>query len=402
MKKPQIPDNEVERLKNLQSHQLLNDLPDEDYDLITKLASDICGTSISLVTLIDSKKQVFKSSQGLDLKETSRDISFCAHAINTPKRSLIVNDVTLDERFKENPLVTEDPKIAFYAGIPLMSKEGHALGTLCVLDHKPKVLSTSQLKALKSLAKLVERLFESRKKSLELEKVYSQLEVQKTQTEEIAYSIAHDLKNPLDSIQGFLELLQNDTGTSLGEEAVKYINYATQSTYKMTGLIYEILAFAKLTSQKNTIERVDVEPIIKNIIDLNLPIIKSNSIAITYSKLPKIDTSKSTFSLVLRNLIGNAIKYRSKVKPLVIEIKIKNESDRWVIHISDNGLGIKESNLDKIFKPFYKEDSQSGDGVGMGLAVCKKNILNLGGDIWVTSEHGNGSTFSFNLPKQKL
>jgi|AntRauTorckE5430_2_1112549.scaffolds.fasta_scaffold00639_6 signal transduction histidine kinase len=402
MKKPQIPDNEVERLKNLQSHQLLDDLPDEDYDLITKLASDICGTSISFVTLIDSKKQVFKSSQGLDLKETSRDISFCAHAINTPKRSLIVNDVTLDERFKENPLVTEDPKIAFYAGIPLMSKEGYALGTLCILDHKPKVLSTSQLKALKSLAKLVERLFESRKKSLELEKVYSQLEVQKTQTEEIAYSIAHDLKNPLDNIQGFLELLQNDTGTSLGEEAVRYINYATQSTYKMTGLIYEILAFAKLTSQKNTIERVDVEPIIKNIVDLNLPIIKSNSIAITYSKLPKIYTSKSTFSLVLRNLIGNAIKYRSKVKPLVIKIKIKNESDRWVIHISDNGLGIKESNLDKIFKPFYKEDSQSDDGVGMGLAVCKKTILNLGGDIWVTSEHGNGSTFSFNLPKQNL
>jgi hypothetical protein len=402
MKKPQIPDNEVERLKNLQSHQLLDDLPDEDYDLITKLASDICGTSISLVTLIDSKKQVFKSSQGSDLKETSRDISFCAHAINTPKRSLIVNDVTLDERFKENPLVTEDPKIAFYAGIPLMSKEGYALGTLCILDHKPKVLSTSQLKALKSLAKLVERLFESRKKSLELEKVYSQLEVQKTQTEEIAYSIAHDLKNPLDNIQGFLELLQNDTGTSLGEEAVRYINYATQSTYKMTGLIYEILAFAKLTSQKNTIERVDVEPIIKNIVDLNLPIIKSNSIAITYSKLPKIYTSKSTFSLVLRNLIGNAIKYRSKVKPLVIKIEIKNESDRWVIHISDNGLGIKESNLDKIFKPFYKEDSQSDDGVGMGLAVCKKTILNLGGDIWVTSEHGNGSTFSFNLPKQNL
>jgi signal transduction histidine kinase len=336
------------------------------------------------------------------LKESSRDISFCAHAINTPKRSLIVNDVTLDERFKENPLVTEDPKIAFYAGIPLMSKEGYALGTLCILDHKPKVLSTSQLKALKSLAKLVERLFESRKKSLELEKVYSQLEVQKTQTEEIAYSIAHDLKNPLDNIQGFLELLQNDTGTSLGEEAVRYINYATQSTYKMTGLIYEILAFAKLTSQKNTIERVDVEPIIKNIVDLNLPIIKSNSIAITYSKLPKIYTSKSTFSLVLRNLIGNAIKYRSKVKPLVIKIKIKNESDRWVIHISDNGLGIKESNLDKIFKPFYKEDSQSDDGVGMGLAVCKKTILNLGGDIWVTSEHGNGSTFSFNLPKQNL
>ncbi len=402
MKKPLIPDNEVERLKDLQSHQLLNGLPDEDYDLITKLASDICGTSISFITLIDSKKQVFKSRQGINLKETSRDISFCAHAINTLGKLLIVNDANLDERFKENPLVIKDPKITFYAGMPLMSKKGYALGTLCVFDNKPKVLSTSQIQALKSLAKFVEHLFESHKKSLELEKVYSQLEAQKNQTEEIAYAIAHDLKNPLDSIQGFLELLQRETGTSLGEEALQYINYATQSTHKMTGLIYEILAFAKLTSQKNVNERVDVEPIIESIIDLNLPIIKSNTIAINYSELPKIHTSKASFSIVLRNLIGNAIKYRSKIRPLVIEIKIKKEPNRWVIHISDNGLGIKESNLDKIFRPFYKEDSQSDVGVGMGLAVCKKIILNLGGDIWVTSKLGSGSTLSFNLPKQSL
>jgi hypothetical protein len=400
MKKPLIPDNEIERLKDLHSYQLLDGLPDEDYDLITKLASDICGTSISLITLIDSKKQVFKSRQGIDLKETSRDIAFCAHAIHTPEKLLIVNDATLDERFKENPLVTKDPKLVFYAGMPLMSKKGYALGTLCVFDNKPKVLSTSQIQSLKSLAKLVERLFESRKKSLELEKVYSQLEAQKNQTEEIAYAIAHDLKNPLDSIQGFLELLQRETETSLGEEALQYIDYATQSTHKMTGLIYEILDFAKLTSQKNVIESVDVEPIIESIIDLNLPIIKSNTIAINYSELPKIYTSKTLFSIVLRNLIGNAIKYRSIVKSLVIEIKIEDESDQWVIHISDNGLGIKKSNQDKIFRPFYKEDSQSDAGVGMGLAVCKKIILNLGGDIWVTSEPGTGSTFNFNLPKQ--
>ena len=151
MKNPPIPSNEADRLKELYRLKLLDNLPDEDLDLITKLASDICGTKVSLVTLIDTNTQVFKSKHGTELEKTSRDIAFCSHAINTPDKMLIVNDATQDERFKDNPLVTEQPHIAFYAGMPLSTKDGLALGTLCVLDSKPKVLSASQIESLKSL-----------------------------------------------------------------------------------------------------------------------------------------------------------------------------------------------------------------------------------------------------------
>lgn len=399
MIKPPIPSNETERLKELHSLKLIEGLPDEDYDLITKLASDICETPISLITLIDSKTQLFKSKQGLEIDKTPRDYAFCAHAINTPDKMLIVNDAKEDERFKDNPFVTEDPHIAFYAGMPISTKEGTALGTLCVLDSKPKVLSASQIKALKSLAKLVERLFESRRNSLELEKVYAQMQLHKSQSEEIAYSIAHDLKNPLDSIQGFLELLQHEADTSLGEEAQQYVEYAKQSTQKMTGLIYEILAFAKLTSSDQNMEQVEVEPIIQNIINLNLPTIKSENIEIEYKDLPKIKTSKTLFSIVLRNLISNAIKYRSPDRSLKINIKIQDIVDEWKISVTDNGAGIQKQNLEKIFRPFYKEDKNNHTGVGMGLAACKKIILNLGGNISVESEPGKGSVFSFTIPK---
>lgn len=399
MTKPPIPNNEAERLKELHSLRLIEGLPDEDLDLITKLASDICETKISLVTLIDSKTQFFKSKHGVEIDKTSRDVAFCGHAINSPEKMLIVNDAKEDERFKDNPLVTSDPNIAFYAGMPISTKQGSALGTLCVLDSKPKVLSTSQINALKSLTKLVERLFESRRKSLELEKVYTQMQLHKSQSEEIAYSIAHDLKNPLDSIQGFLELLQQDAGTSLGDEAQQYIEYAQQSTEKMTGLIYEILAFAKLTSINEEKEAVEIEPVIQNIIDLNLPVIKSENIEIDYKDLPKINTSKTLFSIVLRNLIGNAIKYRSSDRALRIKIEIQDKLDEWKISVVDNGIGIQKQNLEKIFKPFYKEDKNNHSGVGMGLAACKKIILNLDGNIEVESEPGKGSVFSFTIPK---
>jgi signal transduction histidine kinase len=399
MKKPTIPSNELERLKALNSYKLFDNLQDEDLDLITQLASDICGTKVSLVTLIDAKHQIFKSKVGLEVDKTSRDVAFCAHAINDPQKVFIVNDAREDERFKSNPLVTGDPHIAFYAGMPLSSKDGYALGTLCVIDSKPKVLSASQIDALKNLAKLVQRLFESRKQSLELKHTQDQLEMHKNQADEIAYSIAHDLKNPLDSIQGFLELLHLENETTLGEEAKAYINYAKQSTQKMTGLIYEILAFAKLSNTSIENEIVEVEPIIENIIDLNLPTIKSENIDVEYKKLPKIKTSKLLFSIILRNLVGNAIKFRSPDRNLKINIEIVDNTQHWTVSVTDNGKGIQKQNLEKIFRPFYKEDKNTTNGVGMGLASCKKIILTLGGQFDVESEFGVGSRFSFNLPK---
>lgn len=399
MKKPPIPSNEAERLKELQDLRLLEDLPDEDLDLITKLASDICGTKVSLITLIDSKTQIFKSRQGTELEKTSRDVAFCAHAINTPDKMLIVNDATEDERFKENPLVTGDPNIAFYAGMPLSTKAGMALGTLCVIDSKPKVLSASQIETLKSLAGLVERLFESRRDTIELEKLYNHLQLHKNHAEEMVYTIVHDLRNPIGSMQSFLELLINGPDNNLSENELRYLKYASKSSQKMMELISEILDFAKFAPASEETELFDVNTVVKNIIDLNLPTIKSENIEVEYKNLPEIRTSKTLFTIVLRNLIGNAIKYKSPKRPLKIKIEVKDKTDEWILSVSDNGKGIRKENQEKIFKLFYKEDGKDASGVGMGLATSKKIVLNLGGQFWIDSEFGEGSTFSFNIPK---
>ena len=152
MKKPAIPANEKQRQAALESYAILDSSPEMAYDDIATLASMICGTPIALVTLIDNDRQWFKANVGLDAAETSRDISFCGHAIHDVK-VFEVDDARLDERFADNPLVQEGPKIRFYAGAPLIDRQGFALGTLCVIDKEPKKLSADQIKALEALAR---------------------------------------------------------------------------------------------------------------------------------------------------------------------------------------------------------------------------------------------------------
>lgn len=154
--------NESARLEALRRYGILDTLSDELLDGITQVAADLCETPIALVSLVDPTRQWFKSCIGLDAKETSRDVAFCAHAIENPDALMEVEDTRLDPRFHDNPLVTGDPHIRFYAGKPLVTPDGFALGTLCVIDNKPRKLTQPQRNGLIRLSKVVTDLFNER------------------------------------------------------------------------------------------------------------------------------------------------------------------------------------------------------------------------------------------------
>jgi anti-sigma regulatory factor (Ser/Thr protein kinase) len=165
---PAMPENEAARLEALHRYRILDTEPERSFDDLTLLASHICGTPMALISLVDADRQWFKSRIGIPISETARAVSFCAHAINHHDL-FIVPDARHDERFRDNQLVTGAPEIRFYAGAPLVTPDGHALGTLCVLDRVARTLSREQLEALTALCHQAEAQLELRRHVLELE-----------------------------------------------------------------------------------------------------------------------------------------------------------------------------------------------------------------------------------------
>jgi len=184
------PNHEKKRLKVLWQYEVLDTVPEEMFDDLTELAARICEAPIALISLVDEKRQWFKSKVGTSVKETSRDVSFCAHAI---KQSglFIVPDAAQDQRFADSVLVKSDPKIRFYAGAPLVTPDGYALGTLCVIDKVPRELHPDQKQALTILARHVVSQLELRRRSRELAAVREHQEELRGEVQRLRKALAN-------------------------------------------------------------------------------------------------------------------------------------------------------------------------------------------------------------------
>lgn len=182
MQKPPFPANEAERLSSLADHYILDTPSEPVFDAVTTLAAKICDTPYAFITLLDSRRQWFKSTYGMDLLETAREESFCGHAILS-EDLMEVPDATQDPRFHDNPFVLGDFHGRFYAGKPIHSAEGQALGTLCVMDRKPRQLEPEQAEAISTLAQLVEKLLTTRRQQARLAWLGTVLD---TMSEEVA------------------------------------------------------------------------------------------------------------------------------------------------------------------------------------------------------------------------
>ena len=194
-----VPRNEARRLEVLWQYNVLDTVPEEVFDDLTELAARICGAQIALISLVDEKRQWFKSRVGLTATETSREISFCAHAI-LQRDLFIVPDATKDERFAQNPLVTSEPRIRFYAGAPLVTPDGQALGTLCVIDKVPRHLRAEQQQALRVLARHVMSQLELRRRARQLTEAQTSQEATRHELEKACVEVGR-LKRQLARFQ---------------------------------------------------------------------------------------------------------------------------------------------------------------------------------------------------------
>ncbi len=173
---PAIPSNDAQRLEELNRYKILDTVPEQEYDNLISIASTICETPIALFSLVDKDRQWFKSKRGLNTTETSREVSFCAHAINEVDQLFEISDTSKDKRFFDNPLTNEGLNIKFYAGMPIKSSSGKGLGTICVIDSKPRKLNDNQRETLKALSKQISFILEQRLCSLQTKRHKERLE----------------------------------------------------------------------------------------------------------------------------------------------------------------------------------------------------------------------------------
>lgn len=432
----QQPELEQKRLKELRSYDILDSLTEKDYEDITNLASIICDAPIALISLVDKDRQWFKSHHGLDAEETHRQHSFCSHAIINPDEPFIIPDSRLDERFKNNPLVTGNPNIVFYAGIPLVSGNGYGLGTFCIIDVKPRSLTQTQLDALNILAGQVMKLLELRKintdltlkkelleiktKNLdsiiaqrvaEIEDQKSQLEKANKELQAFNYISSHDLQEPLRKIQTFASLIAEREFKNLSESGREYFLKIGKASSRMSHLIKDLLAYSRTSAQKRVFDTVSLKAVVNDIQNDLVEENEQKNATVTVLNNGYLNVIAFQFRQVISNLISNSLKFsRPGVPPqitidyeLVKRIEITNGiSERKEYHLisfQDNGIGFDNKYNEKIFELFQRLETRDLQiGTGIGLAIVKKIIENHEGQIFAESVPDEGTMFRIYIP----
>jgi len=390
-----LPDSEAERLESLASYAVLDTDPELGFDDLTALASEILGMPIALVSLVDAGRQWFKSRHGLDATETPRDVAFCAHAI-LQAAPFVVPDAHDDIRFHDNPLVTGGPLVRAYAGVPLITPQGHALGTLCVIDHRPRQLSPGQLAILERLGR----------------QVVTQLELRRTRglaikasavKSEFLATMSHEIRTPLNGVLGLTDLLLD---TPLSAHQRELATTVRASGDHLLAVLNDVLDFSKLESGKVTIERIaiDVEQLVAQVVALVAPAAHAKGLTLAARCVLGGTAHRVGDPTRLRqgllNLLGNAIKFTS-TGGVTVHVEARDDGPEVRFVVRDTGIGIAAEHLPALFQRFSQADSSMTrrfGGTGLGLAITRRIIELMGGEVGVTSRPGVGSEFWFQLP----
>lgn len=390
------------RLKALEAYKVMDTLPEKMYDDIVQIASFVCEMPIVLLSLVDDKRQFFKSKVGVEVTQTPIEYAVCHHAILSEEELFEVEDLRLDPRFENNPLVTESPKMVSYFGVPLKNSEGISFGTLSVISQdKPKILSDRQKVILKKLAKQVIHLLELRKQNFELTRYQEEADYYSKQMEEFAHTAAHDLRAPLRAIKSFLQLIEMKREGELAEKEQKYFEFINTNVDTMNQLIVDLLDYAKSDSKIDEKESIDLNAFLEQIFHNLVEHHHSSNSNLVIKLLPTIYSSKLALHMIFYNLIDNALKYRSQDRALEVKISCKSDLFHYYFEVEDNGIGIASEYYESIFKPFKRLHTKSEyPGSGLGLATVKKMIQKLGGAISIKSSLGMGTTFLITIPKE--
>lgn len=398
MKAP-LPVNETDRLAALYSLNVLDSAPEKDFDDIVALASAVCGVPMSLVSLIDADRQWFKARTGTDLTETSRDLSFCAHAI-LGRDLLVVPDARQDGRFADNPAVAVDGGVRFYAGAPLITTDGYGLGTLCVVDSAPRRLDLEQLQALRALARQVTSQLEMRRYAIALANTTARLQELERRKDELADLVGGELRAPLRLMSTYLEGLGR-TGYQDAEMADLVGRACAAHVRGLRDLLDHLtsMADAGVGTESLHMREIDLNRLTQRAVEAVRPIAATKQIWILdHAAGPSMPIIADPVRLeqVLMHLLFAAVKYTPSGGRVRVGTEIESGP---AIRLDD--MDLPDGMRPDLFPHLYYgtiANSADASGSDQGLAVAKRILDAHHATVALSDRPGDGTSLHVVFP----
>ncbi|NYH21037.1 hybrid sensor histidine kinase/response regulator [Paraburkholderia bryophila] len=403
---------ERRRLATLESLQILNTLPEAAYDRIVRRVSEFFHAPICLISLAARENQWFKAKIGVDIDSAPREASFCQAALRQDD-VLVIPDATLSESFRGHPFVVGPPNLRFYAGMPLVIEGDQKVGTLCIIDTKPRVLSASETEALKDFAALVVDELHLRLRTFRLEAELAQrrdneaaaLASQRARADFLAM-VTHEVRAPLNAIAGMVEMICARNQPAVDEPGIDTLR---DSTGQLVRMINEVLDLAQLEATGFTFNRqpFDLRRELRCALAVVRPQAANKGLALTLEVDPSVPEyvvgDRTRVSQIVLNLLTNAIKFTSQGS---VRMTLDAQPDcsartRVTFSVMDTGIGMSDEVARGLFESFSQgapEMKARYGGTGLGLAICQKLVQAMGGTIACNSSPHVGTVFTCSIP----
>ena len=365
-------------------------------DNLVDLAAKLCHVPFSVVNVITADQQRQIAASGVEPAICSREDSMCARVFLT-RETTVVRDASQDPRFANNPFVTgEIARVRFYASVPLETASGFVLGSLCVFSDAPADPEPEQIAMLELLAQQAVELLELQHRTLQLNEALDEVRRSNAKLGDFAGRVSHDLRVPLTTILGYVELSEDDPDMPPQHPAAEYLQLIGASGRRMLAMLEDVLDYSKVGGGLHP-QPVSLRSAVADVArDLGIPF---GSGATLDSDDMQLQADPLQLRALLQNLFSNAVNYRSPGRPLEIRVTAVSNYHGTAVLVADNGKGIKPEDRQRVLEPLVRLHREGdGPGSGLGLATCRRIIQAHGGDLALTETPGGGTTVVLTFP----